>query len=146
MVGERVKDDDNASGVPSTAPQKDILTAPQWRQSVSRFSKRFAAGWRIYRHSKMGMVGLSIIAAFVLMALLAPFLTPYSPQFLAPAEDVFDADRLVKEIPRDLLVGIDDPGSENWMTPVGYSTGGGDSLDTIVTASREGHVVVFDVE
>ncbi len=41
--------------------------------------KRITDFWSIYRRSKMGLVGLAILASFVFMAIFAPFLTPYDP-------------------------------------------------------------------
>ncbi|MDO9537491.1 MAG: hypothetical protein Q7J68_04140, partial [Thermoplasmata archaeon] len=48
----------------------------------------------LIRGSKLGIAGLSIIFAFVFMAVFAPWLAPYKVSFIAPAEDIFNIDRL----------------------------------------------------
>ncbi len=40
---------------------------------------RLYAGWRSFAHNRLALVGLAIVAALVLVAALAPLLSPYSP-------------------------------------------------------------------
>jgi len=49
----------------------------------------------LIKGSKLGIAGLGIIFAFVFMAIFAPWLAPYNPAFIAPAEDIFNIDRIV---------------------------------------------------
>ena len=56
-----------------------------WLLSDQPQSRRQAAmgrayqGWRSFARNRLAMVGLAIVAALVLIALLAPWLAPYSP-------------------------------------------------------------------
>lgn len=45
--------------------------------------------WALFRHSKLGVAGTVIIATFVFMAIFAPIISPFSPEFLAPNVDIF---------------------------------------------------------
>ncbi|MBA3046439.1 MAG: ABC transporter permease [Candidatus Thermoplasmatota archaeon] len=49
--------------------------------------------------SRTGMAGLAIILAFAFMAIFAPFIAPYSVDFIAPADDMFSVDRIVLQYP-----------------------------------------------
>ena len=78
---------------PTTAPPTASTTAPQpcgpgwqaWLLSDRPQSRRQAAlgrlysGWRAFASNRLAMVGLAIVAALVLVALLAPMLAPYPP-------------------------------------------------------------------
>jgi peptide/nickel transport system permease protein len=46
------------------------------RSAYVRSLKEF---WNVYRRSKMGMVGLGILTAFILAAVFAPYIAPYDP-------------------------------------------------------------------
>ncbi|RLG40552.1 MAG: ABC transporter permease [Thermoproteota archaeon] len=41
--------------------------------------KRISSFWRLYRESKLGIFGLSVILFYVALAVLAPYLCPYNP-------------------------------------------------------------------
>ena len=45
--------------------------------------------WRLFRRSKLGLLGTAIILVFIFMAVFAPWVAPYSPEFLAPNVDIF---------------------------------------------------------
>ncbi len=45
----------------------------------STYIKALKGFWRVYRSNKMGMIGLVILAAFILAAALAPYIAPYDP-------------------------------------------------------------------
>jgi len=45
--------------------------------------KRF---WELYKSNKLGVVGLCIILFFILLSLLAPYITPYDPEKTNPME------------------------------------------------------------
>lgn len=46
---------------------------------MSEIIKKIVGGWRIFISSKMGLAGLIMIVAFLVMALGAPIITPYEP-------------------------------------------------------------------
>ena len=113
-----------------------------WKRTFARHKKQVLAGWKIYRKSRIGMAGMIIMLSFVFMAVFAPFLTPYDPDFIAPAEDVFNADYISIPIPEDAAGGM---AAESWSVPMG-SSGSTEALDTITVYSREGHAVQFSVD
>ncbi len=49
----------------------------RWRQA--RIGKRFRDTWKLYRRNKLGMTGLAILSFFMILAAIAPLLTPYDP-------------------------------------------------------------------
>jgi peptide/nickel transport system permease protein len=49
----------------------------QLRRKV--YARRLRAFWKAYRNSKLGMIGLGILAFFSVAALLAPYIAPYNP-------------------------------------------------------------------
>lgn len=53
----------------------------------------------LLKSSKLGITGLAIIFAFAFMAIFAPWLAPYKPSFIAPAEDIFDIQRVEMAYP-----------------------------------------------
>ncbi len=44
----------------------------------------------VFRRSKLGLAGAIIILVFFILAIFAPFISPYTPEYLAPNEDVFE--------------------------------------------------------
>jgi peptide/nickel transport system permease protein len=54
-----------------------ILDFGYSRRSI--YIKALKGFWRVYRSNKMGMIGLVILAAFILAAALAPYIAPYDP-------------------------------------------------------------------
>jgi len=93
--------------------------------------------WKLYRHSKMGLLGLGIVVAFLAMAVFAPFLSPYSPDFRAPSSDIFIAD----------YANLDLGGKRNWTTPIGITTVLiGEALKKVMVYSTEGDTKVYPVK
>jgi peptide/nickel transport system permease protein len=45
--------------------------------------------WSLFRRSKLGLAGTAVITVFVFMAVFAPLISPYTPEFLAPDVDIF---------------------------------------------------------
>jgi len=43
------------------------------------YLKALSGFWRVYRRSKMGMIGLCMLIFFVLVAIVAPYVSPYDP-------------------------------------------------------------------
>lgn len=54
--------------------------------------------WAVYRESRLGIVGLIIVAAFGLIAILAPVISPYAPDFEAPESDRFVISQYAKTL------------------------------------------------
>jgi len=56
-----------------------------WRQ-IRRF---FRSIWGVFRQSRLGLAGLSIVLIFAFIALLAPVISPFPRDFTAPDSDRF---------------------------------------------------------
>jgi peptide/nickel transport system permease protein len=65
---------------------ESIVTEPLWRIRLRLFRKSFATNWGLFKESKMGVVGLIIIAIFGLMAVASPILlsTVWDPAVYDP--------------------------------------------------------------
>ncbi len=59
----------------------------KWKEFERHMKRSLKNGWKLYSQSKYGIVGLSLILIFAVMAIFAPLLTPYTPDFEAPTED-----------------------------------------------------------
>jgi len=93
--------------------------------------------WNLYKRSKMGLLGLGIVLAFVFMAVFAPLISPYSPDFRAPSSDIFVADYANLALNEQ----------RNWSTPIGLTTAAtGNALKRIMVYSSEGNTLVFPVK
>ena len=66
----------------------------QWGRGLKR-------SWSLFRQSRLGLAGLSIILAFGIMAAFAPLIAPYPKDFLAPEQDLF----LLKRYPLNYTTG-----------------------------------------
>ena len=70
---------------PAMTPRTSTSALREWLLSDRPQSRRQAAlgrwyaGWCSFARNRLAMVGLAIVAALVLVALLAPWLAPYSP-------------------------------------------------------------------
>ena len=61
------------------------MTVPAERVRRERFStsvRRFKGFWSLYKTSRIGMFGLSLIFAFIVVALVTPWIAPYDPRAL----------------------------------------------------------------
>jgi len=65
---------------------RDVAAEPLWRIRLRLFRRSFAKNWGLFRDSKMGIVGLVIIAIFGLMAVAQPVLmsTVWDPAVYDP--------------------------------------------------------------
>jgi ABC-type dipeptide/oligopeptide/nickel transport system permease subunit len=81
-------------------------------------------GWRRLRRDKMGMIGLTVTALFVLIAIFGPFFAPYNP-------NVGDFSQINKGV--------------SWSHPLGTDELGRDLLSRILAGMRTGLMVAFFV-
>ncbi len=68
--------------IDSTAPEATVPESPR-RLAWNRRRHALTTNWAIYRHNRDGMIGLSILVAFIVLALASPFLV--SADQLEPA-------------------------------------------------------------
>ncbi len=59
----------------------------KWDEMRRHMKRSWGRGWKMFIHSKYGATGFAIILLFLVMAIFAPFLTPYTPHFEAPSID-----------------------------------------------------------
>lgn len=116
--------------------QSSELAQTQVHAMLKRLRRSFGAGWKLYRRSKTGLIGLGIVIGFLVMAVFAPFLTPYSPDFRAPAIDIFIADHASSNLTH----------AANWTMIMGMSETSDQTLKRIVVYSKEGTTNVFPVD
>ncbi|MEW5936527.1 MAG: ABC transporter permease [Candidatus Thermoplasmatota archaeon] len=69
-------------------------------KALRRYGALLSIGWKALRQSRLGMIGIGLIVAFGMMALLAPFISPFTPEYLAPDEDVFELKIYHKTFPQ----------------------------------------------
>jgi len=84
----------------------------KWDEMRRSFSRAFKTNWKLFKQSKLGIFGLSIIIFFLIIAIFAPVLTLYPPDYIAPAGDLYDIDSTSVPIPQDLA----------WKNPVAIQT------------------------
>ena len=128
----------------SLGEETELLTIPNWKRTINRWRRSFRRGWKLYKQSKAGLLGLGIMFGFVFMAVFAPLIAPYDLDFLAPQEDVFLADNVHEKIEANASLGLDDPASEFWYPPAGYS--GQERLEYVIVYSDGGHALKFGVD
>jgi peptide/nickel transport system permease protein len=83
------------SGSEGSAQPIGIPTAVRLMHRAWRMVRR---SWAIYRESRLGVVGLVIVATFGAIAILAPVISPYPRDFEAPVADRF----IVSQYPKNL--------------------------------------------
>src|SRR5512137_2005352 len=99
----------SAPGPKGKSPSKagDFFSDPRFKK-LMRGPLRT---WKLYRGSKTGLAGLGIVLAFLIMAVFAPLISPYTADFRAPAEDVFYANNVELTLPERY----------NWSAPLGMT-------------------------
>ena len=121
-------------GNPPSSPAGEDVTVSS---TMTKMWKGMLRTWRLYKRSKMGILGLAIVLAFFFMAAFAPIISPYDPDFRAPASDIFIADYA------DL--GLTDV--RDWSAPMGLTTAAtGNALKRIMIYSSDGTTVIFNAE
>jgi len=77
---------------------------------TERLLKDFSDFARVYSKSRMGMAGLILLLFFAVMAISAPFLTPYDPQYtMQLASSRAKPDWLDSRLPRNIFI-VSNPG------------------------------------
>lgn len=99
----------------------DVVAEPLWRIRLRLFRRSFSKNWGLYKESKMGIVGLIIIAIFGIMAVAHPILmsTVWDP---AVYDVVSGYDAVVNEyvvVEDDAVV---DPATEIGLTDARFAT------------------------
>ena len=89
-----------------------VVQEPLWRIRLRLFRKALGRNWRLFARNKVGLIGLGIILAFALMAIIHPFLMDrvWDPGIYDPVQG-YDAPRtelLVVETKDD----VEDPTSQ----------------------------------
>ncbi|MFH0849406.1 MAG: ABC transporter permease [Candidatus Bathyarchaeota archaeon] len=87
-------------------------TASIRRERFSTSARRLKGFWAIYRESRIGMFGLVLVFAFIVIALVAPWVAPYDPRALVgrpferPGEDhILGTDQVGRDIYSQLIWG-----------------------------------------
>ncbi len=85
---------------------------PMERERFSTSIRRLKGFWALYRTSRIGMFGLLLVLAFIVVALIAPWVAPYDPRalvdrpFLPPMEGhLLGTDQVGRDIYSQLLLG-----------------------------------------
>src|SRR5512143_1979004 len=79
---------------------------------MARFRRNFGNFWKVFRHSRMGLVGAFLLITVVLVAIFAPLLTPYTPTQIMRGPD----NRPLIYAPPSVHppLGTDDAGHDVW--------------------------------
>lgn len=79
-------EDDGSALLEELVRGHDVVTEPLWKIRLRLFRRSFAKNWGLFKDSKMGIVGLIIIAVFGLMAVVHPILmsTVWDPAIYDP--------------------------------------------------------------
>jgi peptide/nickel transport system permease protein len=67
---------------------RDLSSVPMWRIRLRLMRRSFATTWGLFRENRLGMVGLTLIALFAIMAISHPILmaTVWDPAVYDPVE------------------------------------------------------------
>jgi len=95
--------------------------------------------WGAFRRSPSGMFGLIIILAFVIMAVFAPVLSPYTPQQTAPDSIQFMSDS------GHVTVNMNNISEPTYLVTQIGGRGGSESTTGIVVYNNTGHARVYDL-
>ena len=64
-----------------------MVSVSRWQEIERQLKRTAKSWWKLYWASNYGKAGLIIIVIFAIMAIFAPVLTPYTPDFEAPSKD-----------------------------------------------------------
>lgn len=107
----------------SKADKIDRLAQLTAQRTTSSGDSLWVAAFRRLRSSKMAIIGAVIIAVFVLLAIVGPWIAPYSPTAQTWRGEVFSN--------RGIFVG---PRAENWL---GLDNLGRDQLSRLLVGARQ---------
>ena len=108
-----------------------------YREILRRLMRGPARTWKLYRSSKTGLAGLAIVFGFLFLAVFAKEISPYTPEFRAPAEDVFVADAAESPLSMHL----------NWSAPIGILDNTREApLEKILVYDPGGTALLFEVQ
>lgn len=62
--------------------ESEMTLGPMLRERLSPTVRRMRDFWGLYKGSRIGMLGLFFILAFIILAVVAPWLAPYDPRSL----------------------------------------------------------------
>lgn len=105
-------------------------------RSIRRSTKTI---WGAFRRSPSGMFGLIIIVAFVIMAVFAPILSPYTPQQTAPDSIQFTSDS------GNIAVNISNINEPTFLVSQIGGRGGSQSTTGIVVYNSMGQARIYDL-
>lgn len=57
--------------------------------TLRTLTRTIKKSWALFKRSKLGLAGTAVIAIFVFLAVFAQWISPFTPEFLAPDSDVF---------------------------------------------------------
>ena len=86
--------------------QESVTTGSLDRERFSTSVRRLKGFWALYKTSRIGMFGVSLILAFIAVALAAPWIAPYDPRALVgrPFLPPMEAHRLgTDQVGRDIF-------------------------------------------
>ncbi|MBI5000845.1 MAG: ABC transporter permease subunit [Euryarchaeota archaeon] len=87
-----------------------MVTSKQMVEKFRDYRRSFIHNWRLFKESKIGLVGLAVLIFFSLMAVSAPFLGLKHPvDWMAPSTDILEVDKYFQV--------------ENLTGPVNHSVG-----------------------
>jgi peptide/nickel transport system permease protein len=89
---EFLEEEANAAALEELVHGGDVIATPLWKIRLRLLRRSFSQNWGLFKESKMGIVGLIIIAIFGLMAVAHPILmnTVWDPRVYHP-ETGYDA-------------------------------------------------------
>ncbi|MBU0623309.1 MAG: hypothetical protein KJ672_00520, partial [Candidatus Thermoplasmatota archaeon] len=119
---------------PKGLPKADGILSDSTLRKLIRGPART---WKLYRSSKTGLVGLGIVLGFLIMAVFAPIISPYTAEFRAPAEDVFYANTVELALTEHY----------NWSAPIGLvaDTREEQLIGLMVSSADAGRALIYEV-
>ncbi|MEM4598059.1 MAG: hypothetical protein QW715_06120, partial [Thermoplasmata archaeon] len=118
-----------------------MAESKKWKESRRAFRRSLKSGWQIYKKSKIGLVGLGIIIMFVIMAVFAQFLTPYTPSYTAPSVDIIRGDIYTYNLTNPSVWNYSPVGIINYVTAPGANI----NLTSVLIYNNLGEAQVFPI-
>ncbi|MEM0098391.1 MAG: ABC transporter permease [Thermoplasmata archaeon] len=118
-----------------------MAESKKWKESRRAFRRSLKSGWQIYKKSKIGLVGLGIIIMFVIMAVFAQFLTPYTPSYTAPSIDIIRGDIYTYNLTNPSVWNYSPVGIINYVTAPGANI----NLTSVLIYNNLGEAQVFPI-